>query len=337
MKTLVIILLALVAATGSGFAQNLIAVQNGGEPTFYADLDAAIVNAQNGDTLYLPSGIFKLNQTIDKTLHIIGNGYHPDISTAPGLTYIINEIIITEGASNGSITGVLINYRIWAAQGNTTNYSVSRCFTNSIEGNFSGSVFSENIIKNNFWINGTECSFFNNIIESSISNFPQLSYCTYKNNLFLGETFFASGWTVPVYTDHSIFENNIFLATNVNPISICSQSVFRNNLFVYNWEGPDNQSYWFGSGNMVNVSKENIFVNQSGNAFDYAQVYHIKDSSPGKNGGVDGTDVGIYGGIYPWKEGGLPFNPQIQVAKIAGTTNANGNLNVNIKVAAQER
>ena len=87
MKTFVIILLALVAATGSGFGQNLIAVQNGGEPTFFTELDSAIVNTQNGDTLYLPSGIFKLNQTIDKTLHIIGNGYHPDISTAPGLTY----------------------------------------------------------------------------------------------------------------------------------------------------------------------------------------------------------------------------------------------------------
>ena len=155
--------------------------------------------------------------------------------------------------------------------------------------------------------------------------------------MFLGEANWAMGWTLPVYANHSIFENNIFLAGSVNPISICTQSIFRNNLFVYNWEGPDNQSVFFGSGNIVNQPKENIFVNQSGNTFSYAQDYHIKDSSPGKNGGVDGADVGIYGGVYPWKEGGLPFNPQIQVAKIAGTTDANGNLNVNIKVEAQER
>ena len=58
MKTLVIILFVLVAAIGSGFSQNLIAVQNGGEPKFYKSLDEAVTNCVNGDTLYLPGGSF---------------------------------------------------------------------------------------------------------------------------------------------------------------------------------------------------------------------------------------------------------------------------------------
>jgi len=166
-----------------------------------------------------------------------------------------------------------------------------------------------------------------------------LSNSTFKNNVFLAEILFdgGGGGYPPVYTNHSLFENNIFLAFTGNPIANCQQSIFRNNLFVYNWEGPDNQSSFFGSGNMVNVPQLSIFVNQSGNTFSYKHDYHITQGRPGKKGGVDGTDVGIYGGIYPWKEGGLPFNPHIKMAKIAGTTDANGNLNVNIKVAAQER
>jgi hypothetical protein len=333
MKTFVFILLALVAVTGSGFGQNLIAVQNGGEPKFFVSLDEAVTNSLNGDTLFLSGGIYALTQTIDKTLHIVGNGYHPDSTVVKGVTYIQNDINLGLGASNGSITGILINNLIMSEQGNITNYSVRRCFTQSIHGAFSNSIFSENIVKQNFYITGSSsCYYYNNIIEGWANNFA-LSNSTFKNNIFLAET----RVNYPVNANHCLFENNIFIGTWNNPVGNCQQSIFRNNLFVYNWEGPDNLSNWFGSGNMVNVPQESIFVNQNGNTFDYKHNYHIKEGCPGKKGGVDGTDVGIYGGIYPWKEGGLPFNPQIRVAKIAGHTDEYGNLNVNIKVAAQER
>jgi hypothetical protein len=339
MKTLVIILLALVAATGSGFAQDLIAVQNGGEPKFFVSLDEAVTNSLNGDTLFLSGGIYAITQTINKTLHIIGNGYHPDSTVAKGVTYIQNDIYLGLAASNGSITGILINNLIMSEQGIITNYSVRRCFTQSIQGPFSNSTFSENIVKHNFFINGSSCFYYNNIIEGLASPYFILSHSTFKNNIFLAEIGYdGGGWNYcPVYSNQSLFENNIFLSTVQNPILNCPQSFFRNNLFVFNWEGPDNQGGFFGSGNIVNQLQQNIFVNQSGNTFDYKHDYQIKEGCPGKNGGVDGTDVGIYGGIYPWKDGGLPFNPHIKVAKIAGTTDANGNLNVNIKVEAQER
>jgi hypothetical protein len=337
MKTLVIIILALVAATGSGFGQNLIAVQNGGEPKFFVSLDEAVTNSVNGDTLFLSGGIYAITQTIDKTLHIVGNGYHPDSTVTKGVTCVENEINLGEGASNGSITGVLLYYSIVSYQGNITNYSVSRCFASSIRGYFSNSNFSENIVKSNFFINGSSCFFYNNIIEGHASFYDRfINNSTFKNNIFLAE-YINSGLEYPVFVNHCLFENNIFIGTATNPIVNCPQSFFRNNLFVYDWEGPDNQTNLFGSGNMVNVPQLSIFVNQSGNTFSYKHDYHIKEGCPGKNGGVDGTDVGIYGGIYPWKDGGLPFNPHIKVAKIAGTTDANGNLNVNFKVAAQER
>jgi len=64
--------------------------------------------------------------------------------------------------------------------------------------------------------------------------------------------------------------------------------------------------------------------------------YHLKADSPGKNAGKDGTDIGIYGGSYPWKEGSLPFNPHYQKIQVAPKTDNQGNLNVNIMVKAQD-
>ncbi|MBL4585431.1 MAG: hypothetical protein JKX84_00010, partial [Flavobacteriales bacterium] len=59
--------------------------------------------------------------------------------------------------------------------------------------------------------------------------------------------------------------------------------------------------------------------------------------SPGAGAGTDGTDVGIYGGSYPYKHGAVPFNPHVQINQIDNQTNGQGELPVNIRVAAQER
>ena len=65
--------------------------------------------------------------------------------------------------------------------------------------------------------------------------------------------------------------------------------------------------------------------------------FHLRPGCLGKNAGTDGTDLGIYGGSFPWKNGSLPPNPHIQTKNISSATDPIGNLNVNIKVKAQER
>jgi hypothetical protein len=87
---------------------------------------------------------------------------------------------------------------------------------------------------------------------------------------------------------------------------------------------------------LENVPTNNIFVNQTGNIYSYMQDYHLKSTSPGKNAGTDGMDVGIYGGSSPFKEGALPVNPHIRFKNVAGSTNSSGTLNIHFKVAAQD-
>lgn len=77
-----------------------------------------------------------------------------------------------------------------------------------------------------------------------------------------------------------------------------------------------------------------VFINQSGNIFDYNQDYHLVD--PATYLGIDNTEVGIYGGMYPIKDGAVPQNPHIQTKSVAPITDVNGDLQIEIQVEAQE-
>jgi hypothetical protein len=74
-------------------------------------------------------------------------------------------------------------------------------------------------------------------------------------------------------------------------------------------------------------------MNWTSSSYLYTDNYHLK--TPGTHIGMDGTQVGIYGGLRPWKEGSLPLNPHIQSKVIADKTNASGQIQVQVKVAAQ--
>jgi len=318
-------------------AQPLIAVQNGGTPTFYTQLPAAIDAAVNGDTIYIPGGTWNPNSdnrfAISKTLHIIGTGHNPTTAQVGGICNLNGDIFLMEGASNGSITGVLVsgNFQYGGhASYIVSNYSLTR---NRLKGrvllsyNYSRFVIIENIF--NGEVDGgdaTDNIFYNNIFAEWIGDFSNNSI--FKNNIMMSSaSFFISN----IFT-LCFFENNIIFAGEKLGMADC---IFSNNLFVDNVSfpfGTTNQGY----NNIVNQTQSSIFVAQSGNTFNYTHDYHLKTTCPGKNAGKDGTDIGIYGGLFPWKEGSIPFNPHFESIQVAPNT-INGNLNVKIEVAAQDR
>jgi len=322
-------------------AQNLIAVQNGNSPRFFQQVDDAIVNAVEGDTLYIPGGSWNLTQHINKRLHLIGVGHHPDSTKVTFSSKILSAVYLDSGASNGSITGINIQGQIFA-QTEVNYYTVKRCriFGVYILTNSSNFSFIENVIDGmvtvNYRVIATNFTFFNNILSASFSfSFDTILSCTnsiFKNNIFLFNSFCSWGCALSVTGNFSLFENNVFF--NTNNLGGVYNSTLRNNIFV---EGIsfDNTTK-VGSNNLIGQSQAGIFVNQSGNTFDYSHDYHLQPNSPGKNAGTDGTDIGIYGGIYPWKEGSIPSNPHFQSIQIAPKTDTNDNLNVKIKVAAQD-
>lgn len=341
MKT--IFTLFLCCAFYIGNAQNLIAVEHNSVSTFYTTLDSAVNAAQTGDNVYVPGGNFTLSVNISKGFNLIGVGYNPDSTVATAYSQITaasgGYIHIISGADNGSITGIYF-YNTGIQFGNSpnnqtvNNYTVSRCWiSNSLNLGYSNATSSTNLVFNEnvlgWYIEGREiknCIFSKNIIGGPIEYFSQ-------GNQFLNNVFLYTGYLLN-FDSSAIFKNNVFLTSNVGISNYSVSNIFYNNLFVANM----NESYIPGTGvgDIFNVAQSSIFVNQTGNTYDYKQNYHLKSSCPGHNYGTDGTDLGVYGTATPWKEGGVPYNPHIQFQSIATQTDGNGNLSVNIKVAAQK-
>ena len=56
---------------------------------------------------------------------------------------------------------------------------------------------------------------------------------------------------------------------------------------------------------------------------------------PDKYLGEDGSQIGLYGGLYPWNK--IPSTPRIIASEIDAKTSAEGKLKVNITVEAQTK
>lgn len=328
-------------------AQSPIAVQNDNGTSFYATLDLAITNAKAGDYVYLPGGTFTISVPIDKQLQIIGVGHNPDSCAFTGITQVTGNVLIKNGSDHGLLTGMKISGTISFGTSPYTDvsisyYTIERC---NIGGAINLATKSTNTLINECIIHGLIIGNYTQgfqlskcIVEPSsnsgayfysLYNFDSNAY--FNNNIFLTTSYYNLNYWCSV--KNCYFRNNIFLSRTIvgcNPIE--------NNLFQNNLLNAYNANQDISSTN--NVFRNNIlgtittlFKNQSGNLFDYKQDYHILDASTAHNAGTDGTDLGIYGTGNPWKEGSLPSYPHIQSKSIS---TVNGNLNVKVKVAAQD-
>ncbi len=317
-----------------------ITVMHNGNAAFYGDLTAAVTAAAAGDTIYLPGGgINPASQVIiNKKLTIVGAGHYPDSTIATNPT-IVSYITLITGADNGSISGCKLNSISFGTTANNqtvNNYRIERCYIVSLYLNYSGTSTSQGIIVRE------------NVIDPSV--YGEVSSILFEKNIFRSGLYYSSPavfnnnifyCSSSLNVDNSIINNNIIIASTSYTISLGSNSVYNNNLFcTTSILGGGN--YNCGSTNVCNNNLSdqmavNTFVNATTTNFSYANNYHLLSSSPAKNYGTDGTDLGIYGTLYPYKEAAMPFNPHIGSKNIGTVVSPTGNLSVDMKVSAQDR
>lgn len=345
MKAIFYLLLLLLAGNTVLQAQNLITLQSGDNATFYNNLDTALFYAKNGDDIYLPGGYIKANATtlkIDKAVNIIGVGYNPYTNPATENTIIQSTTIeIMPNVNGGSISGIYgSTLRIQDA---VSNFTVSRCsFMMMYIGSTLNIQITETIvhdIRGSNDPNGTSpqnVSISNSIIGSRGGAMPMASAnnwneLTCKNTIIMGD---VTHHPLIYSIQNSLFENCIFLEFQGCRQMIGNSCSFRNCLYSGNCAIMQNSidvNCIFGQ------DPNSMFVDPQDFVFNMKNDFRLQENSQGKNAGTDGTDIGIYGGRFPWKDGGLPVNPHIESKFVNGTTDTNGNLNVKIKVAAQEK
>jgi hypothetical protein len=327
------VLFGLLANAIGGVCQtpSYIVVQHGDEVILKTRLDSAIVAAQDGDVIYLPGGLISGSNAfiLEKSLVIIGCGYDQDSTTVTGNTILSGHLALGEGASGSILTGFYLNggiqlYGADSVQMNrirfaglvvippyaqSDNISINQCI---VQGSIMGSGVMSNF----------QCK--NSVIYDVIANF--YGEATFENCLFLLQSSGSIGNSNSCY-----FLNNVILS----PPFFISDNLFSHNLFI-NTQGSLNLGTQDLGGNIFGEPLDGIFENLDGNIWNSDQNFSLKPSCSGVDAGIDGMDMGIYGGANPWKEGGLPSNPHIQLKNIGEATDSNGNLQVQIKVAAQE-
>lgn len=348
-------LITTLALTLYGKAQNLIAIESGSNIFFETRLDSALSKAQNGSTIYLPGGSFSLNGTVlSKNLTIIGAGYRRDSSNATNPTVITGNLAILKAAGGSKISGIHFVNEIFvgtdSSNSDVNSFTIERCMfsitfqifpsVNKYQNNSKNFVLNRNVITNMI-CNYANVSVNNNIV-GKIRYLGNNSLI--RNNSFLGTCEGFSTYAIEGGTGHTI-ENNILSSPCGNLYNYFQNSTLRNNLFA---SGGVTLNGIDGSGN---IYYNNIGYPSCDSIFNFVprvtpsyclRIYNdtfdfnLKFNSIGKNTGTDGTDVGIYGGAFPWKDGGIPSNPHIQFKSIAPKTNNQNTLPVQIKVKAQD-
>jgi|GEM_PF-154446 len=319
--------------------------KTGGVQNFIGSLSLrqAVTAASHGDTIYLSGGTFMAPDTINKSLVIIGAGHYPDSTLATGVTLVSTAMVLGENADNSYIEGIRFMGNVTFATDKSVNDLTFRRCRFDLQFIYSTS---------NYWAPVATCN--NNQIIECVFTGSDTRYFGNARSLTISKCLFFMDWRTIENLTASTFINNILFSSNGTYLfNTCYNNQIKNNLirtvagypfssgtgsyFVNNvCLGFTNTSFLpnVGVNNYQGVVLEGFFLNQDGWNFSYDHDYHL--ANPGSYPGDDGTQTGIYGTTGPYKDGAVPSNPHVRSKNIAVSTNANGQLEVQIKVAAQQ-
>lgn len=339
MKKNILFLTAIFLTVTALDAQIVALHQTGGVKLFNGTnaFASACNTAVAGDTIYLTGNGFDANVILDKKLFIYGTGHYVDSTSATGKTTLAGNITLNENADGFHLEGITLTGKVSTTYNHSVNNVIIRyChIVGSIEiiGDRSNPAanltLTSNILGYVELQNAQNVLISNNIIKQGISG-------TYgniiTNNVFLSKL--PNGYYENFRGDNNIAANNIFrIQGSYGMVLNGNNNQFFNNLLAFS--NPSYGPNATATGNYTDVALTDIFINQTGDLFDYSHNYHLK--TPETYLGTDGTQVGIYGGTHPYKEGAVPSNPHFISATIAPQTNAQGKLEITIKTSAQER
>lgn len=301
--------------------------------TIYTDFKQAIYAAQDDDIIYVPGAAFSSDSiTINKRIHIIGTGHYPDSTLASGLSILNMDVFFMQGSSGASVQGVktknILTYDV-----NNAGITISKCYLNG-QITYGGSQV-------------TNCNvFISETVAQAINGQNGVKF-TVEKSIFLGNYVSdpSGGYTL-LYIQNSQFKHCLFPSpgTNINITStIISNSIFNTNVgingdlttcsFNYNLFTKASAVTVVNTnteiGNVAEGSLDNTFKNVPADGFNYAYDYRLKDNSVAKfiPGGA-----GIYSASIPYNPN--PYNPHISFKEVKPTTNAQGQLEVKVKVKA---
>jgi hypothetical protein len=288
-------------------------------PAQYNTVQAALNASNHGDTVYVNGTQFTYPDfQINRRIVLIGAGYN--VSNQLNLASVVSGINLfrdngVNDASGSVIMGFRINCRLAIAGGSlpVNDIRLSRnmigaggCFpTLYMTGALNNwTIFNNIIIGGSIDASATNILIQNNIITTNLSGSNQSSVII-DHNVFQG-----SGNLTTIR--YATITNNIFVRTSGHLMDAVVQfNTFNNNLSILTTVGQTAPTNSFsggpntGAGNFIGVDP--LFENVPDfNNYNPANNYRLKSTSTVRNAATDGTDLGIYGGSYPFPSGGAP-------------------------------
>lgn len=328
MKKLFLSLVAALMAATATYAQSsmLATLSHDGEiTTFYgaSALAQAHAAAVSGDVITLSSGTFSaINITKGVTIRGAGMAFDPQTQSEP--TIITNDFAIeipTTDTSRLTIEGIYHNANIY------------------YRGTLTGAMFMKSRFKT--------ISYNNN---DRIVNLTML-HCKVANQIDLSTNSSAACINCVVCNPYSVssatsnfeFTNCIVIGNGNSPKSSSFKNCYFYNTFSNYLYSSDvafncvsNYTYMFDkvpANNNKIASTAAVFKSFNGTYSDQ-QTFELTDAAKETYKGIDGTEIGIYGGNMPFSA--VTTNPQITKCNVAAKSTADGKLSVDIEVNGGE-
>lgn len=325
MKKLFLSLVALVWAVGVE-AQQIAVVQSNGSTTVHSLLVDAIEAAKSGSVIYLPGGSFPVDDSVKITKPVtivgIGHKWKSDNAEEYGYTTVTGNLFFNEGSDGSAVMGIYLtgNIDIAGDGKKVDNILVRWCNVNQVyihNSTCMGTVVNQNYIRGGADFGAARGEFTNNIT-------------AWVNNL-----------------DNGTIAYNIFISTHGHyssgyhycAIKFCDQCALNHNVILDWGTSPHEGNSCTAIGNMaqnswgddpidVDEGWAEIFENHAG-VTPNSKYHFIGDYKQYEH------KCGIYAG-GGFSDTALPPIPYIVAKQIPQQTDAEGKLNIKIRVRASE-
>lgn len=344
-RILVSLLTAMICAVCFAQSESVATLMHNGEISTYYGFDAlgnAYNAATDGDVITLSKGTFRSVQYIHKSIAIRGAGCFNISEDNIESTIIVGDIYITGEKLN--IEGVFFNDDVYLSSATEhwtmNNSKISSCFFKSHCLNYSTYPSYSNIFTycyfsdlanlsgdntfiscvarfsnsfKNTGVGGDNCIYnFNNCIICPYgkgTNEHSCNYSTFRNCIFLKNNDIAYNTIDPSYG-----------ATAYNCISVGNEDFFSEQIITTN--------------KTVDLPLSSIFKTYDGSAISLDQRFELTDSAATVFLGGDGTQVGIYGGVFPFNPD-LSY-PVISKFEVSNKTDADGKIRISVEVKSAQ-
>ena len=303
----------------------------------FASINDAMSSVSAGDTLLLDKAYKETSeQTVTKAIVIIGNGFDTTTSTIAQVSTLslkadgihVNSLYVTNVKFYNKDCRL---YRCFVrstaswegTSAATESNSIHSCyFTGTIKGTSAAAMFD---IQNTILYTSTY-SVIHNLINSNIC------HC-----VIVGSTGNSSHCIIQYVTSSSIIDNiivntyNSYLNLTLYNYDVSSMNTIHHNVmsgFKNSTNYPLN--YITGYSSLSSICK------CSGTTIS-GTYFELKSGSPAENYASDGSDCGVYGGLYPYVDYGrpiyVPYFTNISVPAKA----TNGTLPISVTVEVQNK